>query len=89
MKYLIIFLLILCGISFAQEITIKGKILDAENNDPLPNANILLKNNDKLGTAAEKDGSFVLSGRINKKDTLVISYIGYEKKTLPFVEYFF
>ena len=56
--------------------TIRGKVVD-ENNNPLPFANVLLKETNN-GTAADKDGKFEIIAKPGTY-TLLISYIGYEK----------
>jgi len=74
----LIFLLFLFGtlLSYSQNITIKGKITDA-NGYSLPGANIAVKGtNDQSSSGG--DGSFVIKAQNGA--ILVISYIGYETK---------
>lgn len=79
MKLLIILFLIFLMNPSAQVITIKGKILDYQTEQPLENANITLKGNDKIGTVSNSQGTFILSADFNPDDILEVSYIGYEK----------
>ncbi len=51
-------------------------MLDAETLQPLPSANLVIKNK-QLGTATEEDGSFSLTGNISSGDILKVSYVGY------------
>jgi iron complex outermembrane receptor protein len=64
---------------FAQVITIKGKILDYETEQPLENANITIKGNDRIGTVSNSQGIFILSADFSPDDILEVSYIGYVK----------
>ncbi len=57
--------------------TIKGTIRDAATNEPLPYSNAVLLGT-SLGTAADKDGKFVISNIPAGGYTLHISYIGYK-----------
>ena len=77
MKILIVLFLILNLSAYAQQITIKGKIVDAETNSPLQNANITVISKVNVGTYSDANGEFILSS-IFKTDTLRISFIGYK-----------
>ncbi len=77
MKILIVLFLILNLSAYAQQITIKGKIVDAETNSPLQNANITVISKVNVGTYSDANGEFILSS-IFKTDTLSISFIGYK-----------
>ncbi len=79
MKYLVILFCILNISLYSQIIVIKGKVLDAETLQPLPSANLVVENK-QLGTAAEEDGSFSLSGNITSGDVLKVSYVGYNSR---------
>lgn len=56
-------------------VSIRGKVLDAENGEGLVGVNILVKGENK-GTITDKDGGYVLGG-IEENDVLVFSMIGY------------
>jgi len=62
--------------------TICGTIQDKATKSPLPFVNVYLKNA-KKGTATTKDGKFQLRVAPQSKDSLVISYVGYQAQTLP------
>ncbi len=82
MKILII-LFFLFNVSFyAQQITIKGKVVDAQTNLPLMNANIYLPGENGIGTFSGQNGEFVLTV-LSITDTLVISYLGYKEVAIP------
>ena len=64
----------------AQGLTIKGQVLDS-NNEPIIGASIVEKENTSNGTITDFDGnfSFKISG---KGKTIVITYIGYQTQEL-------
>ena len=51
--------LYLFNILFSKNITISGDILDAENGEPIPYANIVILDTN-LGTSSDIDGHFIL-----------------------------
>lgn len=76
MKKISIFLFLFVSmLANAQTVTISGKIVD-ENNEPLPNASILVQKINK-GTSADNEGKFSLT---LSKGTYVfqVSFIGYK-----------
>lgn len=62
----------------AQSTVVKGKIIDASNQEAIPFVNVSFRGTD-VGTISENDGRFYLETNI-KIDSLQISYIGYETK---------
>lgn len=62
--------------------TLKGKVVSASDNEALPGANIILKGTSN-GTTTAADGTFQLD--VNKQNgIIIISFIGYESKSLIF-----
>ena len=61
-----------------QTVTVKGTVLDA-NNEPIIGASVLMKGTTN-GTITDIDGNFTLSN-INP-GTLVVSYIGYKTREI-------
>ena len=75
-KILLTILLLFYAISFSQEITtVKGTILNANNNMPLENVNIVNLNK-VIGTATNRSGEFEI--RVQVDDTLHFSYLGFK-----------
>ncbi|GAH89222.1 unnamed protein product, partial [marine sediment metagenome] len=74
-----VFLVLLLSSLFAQneQITVKGKIVNAENGQPLAQANILLKGQSK-GVSTDTSGAFSI--KIPKGQTLIFSYVGFENR---------
>tara|TARA_R110001592_G_scaffold215548_5_gene468904 strand:- start:4732 stop:7443 length:2712 start_codon:yes stop_codon:yes gene_type:complete len=75
MKKLILFSLMILS-SFMAFSQISGKIVDADSNQPLPGATILVQGTDD-GVVTDFDGEFTIQAA-TAGSTLVISYLGYE-----------
>ncbi len=58
--------------------TVSGFVYDKSNGETLIGATVYLKNT-KLGTTTNSNGYFVISGVPAGKDTLVVSYLGYDR----------
>jgi iron complex outermembrane receptor protein len=87
MKNFVIFFLLCSCLSFGQ-VTVKGTIQDARTLQPLSNANVTVQNQPNTGTASGKNGEFSLTGNISGTDKIIISYVGYETRSLE-AELFF
>ena len=59
------------------QLTARGKVTDAKNGNPVPNATVVVKATNS-GTATESDGSFILPVSKNNA-TLVFSAVGYSQ----------
>jgi TonB-linked SusC/RagA family outer membrane protein len=67
------------GVIYAQTIT--GTVTDANSGSPLPGVNIAVKDT-TIGTFTGSNGQYSLNVP-SLKDTLLFSFIGYAKKTIP------
>lgn len=79
-KFTLILSLMLClsmGQAYAWQ-RVEGQVLDALDGSGIPGANVLVKGT-STGTTTDFDGNFVLTD-LPEDATLVISFIGYEKK---------
>lgn len=65
-----------------QEYNVKGVIIDAKTNEPLPGATVQILNT-TLGVTTDFDGNYKLSIPINAKE-IIVSYVGYRKIVIPF-----
>lgn len=77
--------LICCALSpavYAQTGRIVGTVVDATNGDPLPGANVLVAGT-RLGAATDVEGRFLIPGVPSGAQTLVVSYIGYDRQEVP------
>ncbi|MBC5992854.1 SusC/RagA family TonB-linked outer membrane protein [Pontibacter cellulosilyticus] len=68
-------LLVLTNIALAQSRAISGKVLAAENGQPLPGVNVVVKGT-TVGTFTGADGSFTVNVS-NDNAVLLFSYLGY------------
>ena len=66
--------------AYAQQ-TISGTVVDADNNDPLPGVNVVVKGT-TIGTSTNTEGQYSLSVP-SQADTLVFSFIGYAQQQVP------
>lgn len=75
--------LLFASFAIAQTGTVSGTILDKEfDNEPLPFANIMIKDS-KKGASTDANGKYSISLSPGSY-TLVIAFIGYETKEIPF-----
>ncbi|MCG8307348.1 MAG: SusC/RagA family TonB-linked outer membrane protein [Cytophagales bacterium] len=63
-----------------QSVTITGKVTSADDNEPLPGVNVLLKDT-SLGTVTDIDGNYTLEVP-EEGGVLIYSYVGYIKEEL-------
>lgn len=83
MKYIasIVLIAIYWGL-WATDNDIRGRVLDAETQEPLPFANIVIVGRN-MGTVSNREGFFVLDeSSIQPTDTIQFSYIGFESKKI-------
>lgn len=87
MKLINFTLLILFALAaHAQTQTVRGTVLDAQSNQPIIGANVILQNSDPLkGTSTDLDGNFSLKEVSVGRHAFVIQAIGYKSQTLPSV----
>ena len=71
--------------SFAQNVTLTGKVTDEKTGKPLPFANVFI-NNSTIGTNADENGNYKLPNLNVGNLEMVVSFLGYEtvKQTLRF-----
>jgi hypothetical protein len=74
---LTIILSLLISISWAQNGAIKGKVADANNNEPIPFANVIVEGS-TIGSTTDLDGNFSITGLEPGFINLRVSYVGYE-----------
>ena len=64
---------------FAQEKTVKGKVIEKETGEPLPGVSILIEKSTR-GVTTDLDGAFEI--KANPSDKLVFSFLGMESQTI-------
>ena len=73
-------LFLLSALSAFCQVTLTGRVVDAENKEALTGASVFAQNTTK-GTTTDKDGQFVLS--LDKGGyELIVSFTGYDSKTI-------
>lgn len=65
-------------ISFAQDIALKGEVLDAETRGPIPSVNVSVKGT-SLRTSTDANGKYMLN-KVPSGSTIVFTYIGYKQE---------
>lgn len=73
-------LLFLPATAKAADRQITGKVVSAEDKNPLPGVTIIVKGNNTIGTATDTEGKFKLT--VPEDATLILSYIGYTSQEL-------
>ena len=79
--------LLICLVLWAQEVTdahLVGHVLDEKTGEHLPYVNIQLKGTD-IGTVTDESGHYFLKNLPVGKQTIIVSYVGYETEELPVV----
>ena len=79
-KGLITLLLLLANVVIAQT-SISGKVIDAENQEAIPGANIIVVGSN-TGAIADFDGNFTLNTSSEFPLTVEVSYIGFGSQTV-------
>ncbi len=76
---LLVGLFVSTNILLAQEMTITGKVIDADNGEPIPGATVVIKGT-TTGTITDFDGNF--SVKAQKGNELAFSFVGYKTVTV-------
>ncbi len=77
---LIVFLPLLSLLSYSQSGTIKGRVFNEKNNEPLPFVNLIIDGTN-IGSTTDLDGNFIFSGINPGYIKLAVSALGFEKKS--------
>lgn len=80
LSLLAFFLLFASPTMLLGQFTLEATVIDADHEDPLPYATVMINNSDK-GTLTNLEGRFSLL--VDKEDSIRISFIGYETLVLP------
>ena len=75
MRNVAIFFSLLFAVSAFADIHVKGKVIDADGQEPMIGVSVLVKGT-QTGTVTDTDGNFTLT--VPDKATLQLSYIGYK-----------
>jgi hypothetical protein len=86
-KAIYIIFMLLTAVMFAQNGTIKGKIIDKQSELPLMGASVeLLGAKTPIGVTTDFDGDFIFTDVPVGRHSIKVSYIGYETNTIPDIE---
>ncbi len=83
--YTLLYIVILPLSVFAQEASLKGRVVDAVNNEPLPFVNVIVSGT-STGTVTDMDGNFVLTGLEPGFVRIEASFVGYKRAVSSEVE---
>ena len=72
--------LLAINVAFAQNITVKGKVMDGGDKSTIPSVSIVVKGT-QTGTQTDASGAFSISAPANS--TLVFTYVGYVTQEIP------
>ncbi len=79
--FFLLFVILLSSWVSAQNGTIKGRVFEAGNNEPVPFANVLLQNT-SLGGTTDIDGNFEINGLEPELYNIEVSFVGYKSKVI-------
>ena len=77
-KILSLVFFLICSLSYTQDLTISGTVIDQGSGQPLPGVNVIVKNTSN-GSFTDFDGNFTLNN-VPSGAILVFSYVGYDEK---------
>jgi hypothetical protein len=81
---LLMLLLVSASHVFAQSTqTIRGRILDEITQSPLIGVTVMIENNTSLGSTTNENGEYRIDNVPVGRQTLKVTYIGYEEQTIP------
>lgn len=66
----------------AQSLEVSGTVIDAEQGEPLPGVNVVVKGSPSTGTSTGENGEYTLTVP-SGQDTLVFSFVGYIPQEIP------
>ena len=79
--YIILIMMLFSLSGLAQQLSLRGKVLDSSTNKPLVAANVIIVNSSNLkslGTTTDPNGKFEFTDITTGKYTLTISYLSYK-----------
>jgi iron complex outermembrane receptor protein len=77
---IVLIAILLTQMSFAQTTKVTGKVIDTKGT-PINGASVRVKGSN-VGTSSNEDGVFSLSLSTNQKNTLIVSYVGFDDKAV-------
>ncbi len=84
-KIITLFIFLLHGSVFAQNASLKGRVIDGVSNEPLPFVNVIVSGT-AIGSITDMDGNFILTGLTPGFVRVEASFIGYRRAVSSEVE---
>ncbi|MFI2742530.1 carboxypeptidase-like regulatory domain-containing protein [Zhouia sp. PK063] len=84
-KLVVLSLVFISNMLFSQQKVITYKVLDSATKEPLVFANVIFINK-KTGTSTDEEGSFSFLLNEAKNESVKVSYIGYQTKTVSLLQ---
>ena len=81
-SFLLVFFLMLSFTTFAQSITVKGTVTDAQDSSPIPGVSVVVQGT-TTGVSTDFDGNYTISAKIG--DVLIFSYLGMKEKSMKVI----
>lgn len=77
--------IVVVGLSsaLAQTKTVSGKVISAEDNQPIPGVNVFVKSAPTVGIMTDANGNFTLKNIPANAKTLVFRFVGYQATEMP------
>lgn len=82
----IIVLLFFTSINYSQVESLKGKVINSSNNEPLKSANIVILDKN-IGVSSDEKGKFEIKGEFSNDDIIKFSYLGFKEKKFTVDEF--
>src|SRR5690606_29622266 len=83
--YITLLVIIFPVTALAQNASLRGRVVDAVNNEPLPFVNVIVSGT-TTGTITDMDGNFVLTGLTPGFVRVEASFVGYRRAVSSEVE---
>ncbi len=81
-KYLLLLVIFFISLRSGAQVTLTGTIQDAHTKEPVPYASVFLKRSG-AGNSTDSAGNFTIHLSHLEKDSLIVSYVGYEIYKFP------
>lgn len=78
--------LIVSAMAFAQTGTIRGTLTDKQSEKPIAAATVALMSDPNIVAISDDNGMFTLAGVPVGRQTILVSFVGYENATLPEID---
>ena len=81
----VLFTIIIFSFSVKSQVTVKGKVIDATNFQPVEGASVFVTEAN-IASVTNLKGEFILKGNISETNNITVSSIGYVTQTFTVAE---